>query len=63
MRVPNANAAMACAPPIRSTRLAPASIAAQQIASVDRAGQATVTFGTPATCAGITVITTVDASG
>jgi hypothetical protein len=60
--VPYASAAMACAPPSLSTRVAPASMAAQQIAGVI-AGQTTVIWRTPAVRAGTTVMIRLETSG
>ena len=62
VRVPKANAAMACAPPIWKTWFTP-SRAAVPNTSVTGRGEATQMFGTPATCAGTTVISSVEGSG
>ena len=62
VRVPNANAAMACAPPIWNTFPTPSSDAVPNTSATGR-GEATQMFGTPATCAGTTVIRRVEGSG
>ena len=62
VRVPKAKAAMACAPPIWKTWGTP-SIAAVPKTSVTARGQATQTLGTPATSAGMAVISTVEGRG
>ncbi len=60
--VPYAIAAMAWAPPTRNKREIPASIAAEQIAG-STFGQAATTSETPATRAGIAVISRDEGSG
>src|SRR5436190_8538304 len=60
--VPNAKAAMAWAPPRRNTFRRPSNDAVPRI-SVTGRGEVTHTDGTPATCAGITVIINVEGSG
>ena len=60
--VPKANAAMACAPPIWKTCRTPNKCAVPKI-PVTGLGVATQILGTPATCAGITVIIRVEGSG
>ena len=63
VRVPKANAAMACAPPIsKHVVRRPASPPSPNTSSTGR-GEATQMFGTPATCAGTTVISSVEGSG
>ena len=62
VRVPKAKAAMACAPPIWKTLPIPSSDAVPST-SVTGLGEATQMFATPATCAGTTVISSVDGSG
>ena len=64
--VPYAMAATACAPPMPNTRLTPARSAATSIAGSGRpfapGGVQTITSSTPATRAGMVVISTVEAS-
>ena len=62
VRVPYANAAMACAPPISKTRVRP-SIAAVPHTWSTGLGEATQMFATPATCAGTAVIRIVEGKG
>src|SRR5688500_10596000 len=62
VRVPYANAAIACAPPSRNTFWTPSIEAVPRISGTGR-GEVTQTFGTPATCAGITVIINVEGRG
>ena len=65
--VPYASAAIACAPPTRYSSSTPASAAAARTVSSTvpsaRGGEHTTTSGTPATRAGIAVMSTDDASG
>ena len=62
VRVPKAKAAMACAPPIWKTFSSPSSRAVPSTSTGGR-GHATAMRGTRATCAGITVIITVEGRG
>ena len=62
VRVPKAKAAMACAPPIWKTCATPSRCAVPKTSST-AFGQATQMFGTPATCAGTTVMISVEGSG
>lgn len=59
---PSASAAIACAPPAASTASAPATAAAAKVIGCG-SGDATTTRSTPATRAGVTVISTDDGSG
>src|SRR5205823_14374345 len=59
LAVPNASAAIACAPPSSNTRSTPASRAAS-IVSGDGPGVTITSSGTPATFAGTAVISTLD---
>ncbi len=62
--VPYASAAIACAPPTRYTSSNPTSAAAASVGAATcpsgPAGTHSTTSGTPATCAGIAVMSTVD---
>ena len=59
--VPQASAAIACAPPIRKARVTPASSAAASTASLTPPGGVTMTIsGTLATTAGTTLMMTVE---
>ena len=61
VRVPNARAATACAPPTRNSRVTPASRAAASTTSGVPPGGVTITIsGTPATTAGTVFIITVE---
>ncbi len=60
--VPYASAAMACAPPMRNMCVMPSHCAMPIISGLGF-GHATQMVATPATCAGITVISSVEGRG